>query len=133
MWTCPECNRNFATTNQSHICTSVTLDDLFMGRSEELILAFDKLLVSVIDWEPCSVGTSTKSVVFTKRKAWLIVKPMSKELDVKFYHPEVIQSPLIKKITSYPNKHAHHCRVSDESQVTIELINLLRKGWEAYD
>ena len=112
MWTCPKCDRNFKSSNQWHMCTDKTIDELFEGKPDRLIVAFDKLLVSVIDWEPCSVGMSTKSIVFSKEKAWLIVRPMSKELDLKFYYSEVIQSPRIKKSSLWGKKYAHHIRIS---------------------
>lgn len=132
MWMCPKCDRNFASANQSHVCTTTTIDEIFAKKPADLLLAFDKLLVSVIDWEPCSVGTSTKSIVFTKRKAWLIVKPMSKELDIKFYLPEKLNHPLLHKTTTYPNKVAHHLRVRDESEISEELLRLIRLGYDAY-
>jgi hypothetical protein len=131
MWICPNCERNFKSTNQSHICTTKTIDDIFGGRPDRLVLAFDAILIGVIDWEPCSVGTSTKSIVFTKEKAWLIIRPMSKELDIKFYYPEKIEHRLIKKTTHYGNKVAHHIRISDETEVTDELLELLQKGFAA--
>lgn len=130
MWTCSKCERNFKSVNQSHMCSTNTIDDIFEGVAENLVLAFDQVLINVIDWEPCSVGASTKSIVFTKEKAWLIVKPMAKQLDIKFYHSEKIEHPLIKKTTQYNNTFAHHIRISDESQVTTEMLALLRKGYD---
>ncbi len=130
MWTCSKCNRNFKSVNQSHMCTSKTIDDIFEGVSENLVLAFDEILINVIDWEPCSVGASTKSIVFTKEKAWLIIKPMAKQLDVKFYYSEKIDHVLIKKTTQYNNIYAHHIRISDASEVTTDLLLLLRKGYD---
>lgn len=62
------------------MCAIVNIDDLFSGKPTNLLIAFDALLVGVIDWEPCSVGATKKAVVFAKEKAWLIVKPMSKLL-----------------------------------------------------
>lgn len=130
MWTCPDCDRNFKTSNQSHMCTNTTIDEIFEGKSDALLLAFDKLLVGVIDWEPCSVGTSTKSIVFTKEKAWLIVKPMSKALDIKFYFSKVIPHKLVFKTTHFGKKYAHHIRVNDESEITLELLQLIKKGYD---
>lgn len=130
MWTYPNCERNFKTRNQSHSCGTKTIDDLFAGKPDHLILAFDALLINVIDWEPCSVGVATHAIVFTKEKAWLIVKPMQKELDLKFYYPERIQHHLLKKVQLTFGKYAHHIRISDESEVTTELLKLLRKGYD---
>jgi len=129
MWQCPICERQFKSKNQSHICTDTTIDDLFEGRSDNLILTFDKLLSSVIDWQPCSVGTSTHTIVFTKEKAWLIVKPLKKELDVKFYYPERIRHKYVKKTTEYRNSVAHHLRPSTPEDIDEEFVRLLYRGY----
>ncbi len=84
MWTCPRCERQFKTRNQSHSCVTKSLDELFAKCPDHLLLAFDRLLSAVMEWEPISVGASQNTVVFTNKKAWLIVRPMRKELDVKF-------------------------------------------------
>lgn len=130
MWTCPKCERKFKTTNQSHWCGNVSLDELFYDKPDELLLAFDTLTQVVSEWEPCSIGTSVRTVVLTNKKAWLIVKPMSKELDIKFYNSKPLDSPLIKRIADYRNKYAHHIRVKNEFQITKDLIELLRVGFD---
>lgn len=131
MWTCPKCNRNFKGQNQSHMCTTAPIDDLFLKKPESLLLAFDKILIGVIDWDPCTVGRSVNTVVFTKEKAWLIVRPMSKLLDVKFYYPEIIQSPLVFKTELWKDRYAHHLRISSEQEVTTDFLQLLRRGFDA--
>jgi len=130
MWTCPKCERKFKTSNQSHSCTKVRLDDLFAGKPPELLLAFDGILYRVMEWEPNNVGTATKAIVFTNKKAWLIIKPMSKELDVKFYHTENIQSPYIKKSSQWGKKWAHQIRIQNADQIDEEFLRLLRIGFD---
>lgn len=131
MWTCPRCQRQFKGTNQSHSCVTFDIDDLFEGKPENLLLAFDRLLVQVIDWEPNSLGPTKNAIVFTNKKAWLIVKPMSKELDIKFYFDTVLESAALKKVAPfYGNKYAHHIRISDENQITPEVLRLLRVGFD---
>ncbi|MDF1697122.1 MAG: DUF5655 domain-containing protein [Saprospiraceae bacterium] len=114
------------------MCSTRTIDEIFEGKPDELILAFDQVLIHVIDWNPCSVGAATNAIVFTKEKAWLIVKPMAKLLDLKFYHPEKIEHHLIKRTVHYRKVYAHHIRIADESEVTPELLSLLRMGYDAY-
>jgi len=129
MWTCPKCERQFKTTNQSHACGVATLDDLFEGKPDHLLLAFDRILAEVIDWQPCSVGAAKKAVVFTSKKAWLIVRPMKKELDLKFYYEEELRSGLLKKVAPWTrNKFAHHIRVQGPEDITPQLLDLLRIG-----
>lgn len=129
MWSCPKCERQFKVTNQSHMCVDKTIDDIFVNASDQLVLAFDAIFNTVMTWEPISVGASVHTVIFTNRRAWLIIKPMAKSLDVKFYYDEPIDSDSFFKITEYNGKYAHHFRISDESEVTEGFIDLLRYGW----
>lgn len=130
MWTCPNCERNFKTTNQSHSCTDIDIGEFFIGKPDELVLAFDFILQSVAQWEPNSVGSATRSIVFTSKKAWLIIKPMKTELDVKFYYDSPIESGVLKKVTDFYGKFAHHIRIKSPEQIDGEVLRLLRMGYE---
>ncbi len=130
MWTCPRCERQFKTTNQSHSCVQTTIDDLFAKRPDHLLLAFDTLLTQLMDWEPISVGPSKNTVVFTNRKAFLIIRPMQKVLDIKFYYDEALSSERIHKITEYNGKYAHHIRIQDEIEIDEEILGLIRQGYQ---
>ena len=130
MWTCLTCTRQFKTVNQSHSCVSQDLGRLFEGRPDHLVLAFDTLMTAVLDWQPQTVGASKNAIVFTNKKAWLIVKPLRAELDVKFYSDEILDSPLVKKITLWNKKQGHHVRLRDEREVTPALLTLLRRGYD---
>jgi len=130
MWTCPKCERVFKTANQSHSCVPQDLGILFLDKPDHLVLAFDGIMSAVLQWEPNAMGASKNAIVFTNKKAWLIVRPMSKELDLKIYYDEIIPSPLVKKTTEYRGKHAHHIRIKEEIEITPQLLALLRKGFE---
>lgn len=130
MWNCPKCKRNFKINNQSHMCVSTTIDDLFVKKTDHLVLAFDAIYQIVINWQPCTVGASTNTVIFTNHTAWLIIRPMSKEIDVKFYYGEPLDAPIFKKVEQWGKKYAHHIRVSNEHQITKEIVAALRKGFE---
>lgn len=129
MWTCPKCQRVFRGTNQSHMCVNTTIDDLFAGRPEELILAFDKLLIAVLEWEPNNVGAAKHSLVFTNERAWLILKPMAKQLDLKIYLDRPLPHDRVFRSTLYGKKYAHHFRVKSEEEIDEELLSLLRIGF----
>lgn len=130
MWTCPKCERVFQKDNQSHICNEVDLDSLFEGKPDELVLAFDDLVQMLVQWEPFHMGVAVHSIVVTSQKAWLILKPMKKELDIKFYSDSPVESDRIKRITEYRGKYAHHIRVSSPEQLNDEVYRLLREGFE---
>ena len=131
MWTCPKCERNFKNANQSHWCEQIDIDDLFEGKPDDLLLAFDKLLISVIDWKPCSVGATKKAIIFTKEKAWMIVRPMSKQLDITALASIKIDSPLVRKVDKYGKSYRHQIRVSHDKHISEELIHFLHHAFKS--
>jgi hypothetical protein len=106
------------------------MGELFLGKPDDLVLAFDVILQETGGWGEMTVGTAKNCIVFTSCKAWLILRPMTKELDVKFYYSEIIPSERVRKTTAYGKKYAHHIRVRSEREVDEELFDLLRKGHE---
>ena len=130
MWTCPNCERRFKTNNQSHMCVEQDFDRLFENKPDALVLIFDRILTEVMPWEPNSVGVSVHTIIFTNHKAWLILKPMSKEMDVKFYYDEPIESDVFKKIQDYNGKFAHHIRIRDEVELTERVFKFLKMGYD---
>lgn len=130
MWTCPKCERRFKNENQAHYCVDVTIDELFEGKPDNLILAFDKVLLDVYEFGDIGVGTSKNTVIFASVKAFLIVRPMSKMLDLKFYFDKELHSPKIHQSGKYGKKYYYHIRVKDSSEVDDEVISLLKKGYD---
>lgn len=124
-----KCERTFKSPNQHHICIDQDFDRLFEGRPDELVEAFDKLLVGVIDWPDCTVGASTKTIVFAKGRAWLIVRPMRDQLDLKFYSDEKIEHGIITKLAPFRSRWAHHVRIKSASEIDNALIRLLHRSW----
>ena len=84
-WTCPKCDREFPKAEQRHYCARVSLDSLFTGKPPELLLIFDKILAEVADWDGVLVGTTPNCIVFTHRLTFLVIRPMTKWLEVKCY------------------------------------------------
>jgi hypothetical protein len=129
-WTCLKCDRELPWPEYRHYCARVSLDSLFEGRSAELVLVFDKILAEVADWPKVLIGVTPNCIVFTRRVGFLIIRPMKKELDLKFYskeaHPE---KPVIKSITS-ANKFENHIRVSQLDDLRPALFVYLRESYD---
>ena len=131
MWTCPKCQREFFKEKQRHFCSTDTIDDVFAGKAENVVLAFDALLLAVGEWEPQTIGAGKKAVIFNNSKAWLVVRPMKSVLDVCFFYGEMLHSPLLHSARkdSMGSKFAHHFRFADGEEITADVIDLLRKGF----
>jgi hypothetical protein len=129
-WTCPKCGRELPKPAQRHYCARVSLDSLFAGRPAELVLVFDRILAEVADWEEVLVGTTPNCIVFTRRLTFLVVRPMKKELDLKFYskvlHPE---KPFFKSV-ALGNKFENHIRIAVLDDLRPALFKYLRESYQ---
>jgi hypothetical protein len=129
-WICPKCERELPKPEQRHYCARVSLDSLFLGRPAELVLVFDKLLAEVADWDGVLVGTTPNCIVFTRRLTFLVIRPMKKELDLKFYSRAAhSEKPVLKSVAS-GNKFENHIRIALLDELRPALFNYLRESYQ---
>ncbi|WP_020567085.1 DUF5655 domain-containing protein [Neolewinella persica] len=114
------------------MCNDITVDDIFAGKPDDLVLAFDEVLLAVMDWEPNHIGAATKAIVFTNKRAWLIVRPMSKLLELSFYSSGELSSSAIHKsnLAIKKDKFRHSIRISGPGEITPEMVDLLKIGFD---
>ena len=97
MWTCPKCERDLKNPNQWHNCVKVSINSLFEGKAAELVFVFDKLLSEIVDWKNVAVSATQNCIVFVHIQTFLIIRPMKKELDLKFYSATQQEEEIILK------------------------------------
>lgn len=108
---------------------NVEVGELFIGKPDTLVLAYDDIVQKVADWQPNSIGASRHSIVMSSGKAWLIIKPMKTALDLKFYYREQLDSYRLKNVYTMGKKYAHHIRVHTPEELDAEVFRLLKKGF----
>jgi hypothetical protein len=129
-WTCPKCDRELPWPEYRHYCARVNLDSLFEGRSPELVLVFDKILAEVADWPGVLVGVTPNCIVFTRRVGFLIIRPMKKELDLKFYSKVAhTDKPVIKSV-AWNKKFENHIRISLLDELKPGIFTYIRESYE---
>lgn len=130
MWTCPKCERELKNPNQWHNCVKVSIDSLFESKAEELAFVFDKLLSEIIDWDNVVVSATKNCIVFVHKQTFLIVRPMKKELDLKFYtETEQEEEPVVKS-NFYSGKYENHIRVSRLEQLSPVIYNYIKQSYK---
>lgn len=112
------------------MCSQKEIGELFLDKPDDMVLAYDDLVQVISKWTPFSIGASVHSVVVTSKKAWLIIKPMKSELDVKFYHDSLLESERIKKVTKMGKRYAHHIRIRSSEELNEDIYGLLKMGFE---
>src|SRR5258707_7631949 len=128
-WVCPKCERELLKENQTHYCAKVSIDSLFKGRHAELVLVFDKLLAQVADWKDVIVSTTPHCIVFVHRKTFLVIRPMQKVLDVKFYSQAAQTGHPIINSALYSGKYASNIRVKTLEELTPQVFKMIYQSY----
>ncbi len=131
-WQCPKCERMLTNANSVHCCVKREFDEVFAKKDAVLIYLFEKILAEVYDWEGVHISATEKCIVFLSNQTFLVIKPMSKQLDVKFYLETENTSYPIVKVEKYGKHFAHHIRISDFEAVNRQLFTYLRRSYELF-
>lgn len=130
MWICPKCERELRNPNQWHNCVKVSIDSLFEGKADELVFVFDKLLSEIVDWENVAVSATQNCIVFVHNQTFLIIRPMKKMLDLKFYSETQLEEETILKSFFYSGKFQNHIRVSTLEDLTQTIYNYIKQSYQ---
>jgi Domain of unknown function (DUF5655) len=130
MFTCPKCERELRNPKQWHNCVKVNIDSLFEGKAEELVFVFDKLLSEIVDWKNVAVSATQNCIVFVHNQTFLIIRPMKKELNLKFYSAiQHEEEPIIKSLP-YSGKFENHIRVSKLEDLTQNVYAFIKQSYQ---
>jgi len=127
---CQKCERELVSESQSHYCAKVSLDDLFKGKSDELLLLFDKLLAEVADWPDVLVGTTPNCITFVHRQTFFVIRPMQKQLDLKFYSVKPIELPQVVKTIAVAGRYQTNIRLSNINELRPQLFGWIRESYD---
>ncbi|MHA7129446.1 DUF5655 domain-containing protein [Algoriphagus namhaensis] len=130
MWTCPICERDLKRENQWHMCIKADLNSLFGGKPKELEFVFDKILAEVVEWDDVIVSNTKKAIMFVHHQTFLVIRPMSKFLDLQFYSKEVQSCPPFFKSRQVSKKFENHLRISTLEELSPKLISWIRNSYE---
>ena len=129
-WICPKCERELKAPNQMHYCIKVSLDDLLKGQSDELVLAVDKLLAEIADWDGVTISCSKNYIVFVHNQTFFLIKPMKGLLDLKFYSEKIPEDSIVTKSTLYSKKYENHIRLTSLDKLTPRVFALIKQSYD---
>lgn len=128
-WICPKCERELKGPNQMHHCIKVSLDELLKGQSAELVLAVDKLLAEISDWDGVTISCSKNHVVFVRNQTFFLIRPMKGLLDLKFYSAKLPEDSVVTKSTLDSKKYENHIRLTSLDKLTPRVYALIKESY----
>lgn len=134
MWTCPDCDRRFARTNQGHECApAMSVEEFFETGPDferpifEAILAHLQQVDPDIHFEPVSVG-----VFFRRSSTFLSLRTRTRWIAVGFSLRRRLDGDRIsRKVVEHGSRFHHVVNVRTVDEVDGELLEWITEAWEA--
>jgi Domain of unknown function (DUF5655) len=126
---CPSCKRVLPNINAWHYCKEVSIDDLFLKKSDDIVLIFDKLLQTVAAWQDIEISGTKNCVVFVRNKTFLVAKPMAKCLAIKFYANQHIEDEALYKFQLWNSKYEGIFRIQNEHQLVPKYFDYFKNSY----
>lgn len=127
---CPKCKRRLRNFNSYHYCKEVAIDELFIKKSDEIILIFDKLLEYVSLFENIEISATKNCIVFVRNKTFLVLKPMTKFLEIKFYSNEPIDDYELYKCHLWNSKYEGIIRLQNENEFKSKHFQYFKNSYQ---
>ncbi len=112
-----------------HYCIKVGVDELLKDQSEELVLAFDKLLAEIADWDGVTVSCSKNCIVFVHKQTFFVIRPMKKWLDLKFYSERKPEEPFVIKSDLYGKRYQNDIRLTALTDLKPRVFALVKESY----
>ncbi|HEX8452910.1 MAG TPA: DUF5655 domain-containing protein [Longimicrobium sp.] len=131
LWTCPDCGRAFANAGQRHACGRHSLEAHFAGREPRIRELYDAFLARIREIGPVTVLPQKTRIAFQTRMSFAQLTPARAWIDGHLVLARRVEHPAFRRIdTISPRNHVHHFRLTDEADISPDLLAFLR---EAYD
>jgi hypothetical protein len=117
--------------NEKHDCWTTTESALTADLSEDLMDAWERLRETASEFGKQRIYASHHSIMFSRKVCYFFVRPKKKVLEVCFFLPRKITSPVIRKtVQSSARKVAHVVHINHRDQVEPPLTDWLREAFD---
>jgi hypothetical protein len=126
---CSKCKRTIRSNNSYHYCKEVAIDDLFLKKSDEIVLIFDRLLEQLSALDDVDISATKNCIVFVRNKTFVVAKPMTKCLEIKFYAIDALDDDELYKCQLWNSKYECILRFQDENELNSKHFNYFKNSY----
>lgn len=130
LWRCPSCHRQFANRNQTHTCSSHTLDEHFAEKGPAVRQLFDALLASLKRCGPVKVLPEKTRIAFQVRMSFAAVSVRRTYLVGHFVFARRVEHPRFRRVESFsPRNHLHAFRLDSVDDLDAQFSRWAREAY----
>jgi hypothetical protein len=132
-WRCPACDREFARTNQSHVCVpGNTVDETFAGRAPVQREIYEALIDHVRTLGPVHVDAVKVGVFLKHVDKFAEVRPAARSLTMWLVLPHDVDDPRLRRRERIATgRFAYFLRLASMSDVDDQLLDWLGEAYDA--
>lgn len=131
-WTCPQCERVFARTQQSHDCApGLSIEEYFSTGPPHERPIFDAVMGHLATVGPVHTDVVSVGIFLKNPRKFGDLRPKDRWVAVSFSLERRATHPTItRKVVEYGNKFWHTANVATPDDVDDELCALLTEAYE---
>jgi len=130
LWTCPSCRRQFKNRNQQHSCGQFTVEQLLVGKPQEIVELYERLDDMIRECGEVLVAPTKTRVLFKVRTVFASVAVSKNWLDVVFVLGKRLKHRRIKKAQQeYPGI-VHFLRIEKKEDLDADLTGWLQESYD---
>lgn len=132
-WTCSNCGKSFAKTNQSHHCVIVEREEIFERKEPHLLDLYLELFRQIEKIGPFQETRSRKTLtLYTPAgRSFLCVQPKRKWLDLWFnLERHIDEFPVFKMVQPSKKKFAHFIRIDEMEDIEQIWLDWIAEAYE---
>lgn len=131
LWTCPECDRQFANLNQQHSCVRTSVEEFLSDKGPRARQLFAALVDAALSLGQVSLAPVKTRVGIQARMIFASINRLSEDrLDAHVVLARRVEHPRFHKVESFsPRNHVHYFRIERPSDVDAEVIAWLREAY----
>ena len=132
MWTCPQCGRAFAATNQTHTCAPLRdLDYHLDGKPPEIAAIVERVIAAAERCGPVTLLPEKTRIALAARMSFAALMPRRRWVDGHVVLARRLEDPRFTRIETFsPRNHLHAFRLTSPDEVDAQVGAWLA---EAYD
>jgi hypothetical protein len=121
-WTCPQCGRRFARTNQQHVCDTTTVDDHLRGKPGHVVDLFRRFVALVQVCGPFEYAPIRRQVGFRVNRIFAGIQLADDGLRGYLDLPRRVDAPPFHRVSPYTKRlFVHHFALSSADELDAEF------------
>ena len=130
MWRCPQCQREFANTSQSHACGRHSLDAHFEGKPPHIRAIYDAFVEALAAIGPVIVLPEKTRIAFQVRMSFAQLTPRRNWVDGHVVLARRLEHPRFRSVQTFsPRNHLHVFRLVDVGDVDDDVRAWLKEAY----